>query len=170
MEEKIKKHKERYKWDGSCLENLDNQEIKCIWKYKKNNFWLLEHNNIQVLCLVYKGKTHNTLHCIIDELRTIFSLHKIGTHHCYYNKKLHILYNFSNLMLNRNILNNKITRNKYNLVSTEIKRYINKEPCTISELNKEPEVKSKIKLTDTPSLLNLLANLIASLSFSTEII
>jgi hypothetical protein len=86
-----------FKWDGT---DITDKIIKCdIYeaKYNKVKYWVIRNNGYintgskesYITCVVRNSK--NSVPCLIDELKPIFGLSKIGTHWCKQGGKIRIL-------------------------------------------------------------------------------
>lgn len=73
-------------WDGSFLGNFTSAEVSIIEK----------HCNIDGK-YYYCKSTKNMIYCIIDELKPIFNIQKIGTHQITIDQKHYVIYNISYL-------------------------------------------------------------------------
>ena len=74
-----------FKWDGSNVTNLITQSNIYEAEYRKNKYWVIEHTdengNKQVeICIIRSCKS--SIPCLIDELKPVFGLQKMGTHWC----------------------------------------------------------------------------------------
>ena len=72
-----------FKWDGSNLGVYDKSVVKCVWekdinKGRTDEYWLISIKNESVYCIVKKVK--DSFPCIVDELKCVFGLNKLGTH------------------------------------------------------------------------------------------
>jgi len=83
-----------FTWDGTevtdIIKNCDIYEAK----YNKVKYWVIRNNdhnvnNPFINCIVRNSK--NTVSCLIDELKPIFGLSKVGTHWCNQGGKIKIL-------------------------------------------------------------------------------
>ena len=84
-----------FKWDGSDItEFIKKKEVK-IYEGENNNktYWIIEdtseNNNRKEVVLVRSSQ--NILPCLIDELKNIFNLVKIGTHWLKLHSKIYII-------------------------------------------------------------------------------
>ena len=68
-----------FKWNGSDISTFiyDNKTIIEEGLYKKNIYWKIKNEENTEICLKRNG---NSLACLIDEMKPIFDLEKIGTH------------------------------------------------------------------------------------------
>lgn len=78
-----------FKWDGSDVTELVKESLIEEGSYEKNTYWKLTHKDILEYCIVRQSGT--TIPCLIDELKPIFNMHKIGTHWIRYRGKKLIL-------------------------------------------------------------------------------
>lgn len=77
-----------FKWDGSSLGELSDENIKEKQIKEKQHLWTLTIGGHEAIGYV---RTSTTIHsCIIDELKPIFGLNKLNTHWFYHKKKIHI--------------------------------------------------------------------------------
>jgi len=84
-----------FKWDGSELTSLFKRK-DVYWEegiYEKNIYWRVYYpiNNLlrEEICIV--RSCSSTLSCIIDEMKPIFKIDKLGTHWIKYKSKMLIL-------------------------------------------------------------------------------
>ena len=84
-----------FNWDGTDVSDIINTSEIFEAKYNKRTYWVIrepnpeskpESNPTEETCLVRSCKTN--LPCIIDELKPIFGLQKLGTHWCKYKGKV----------------------------------------------------------------------------------
>ena len=94
-------------WCGTDITELINDKKTLIREavYKKNTYWVIqwkEDNEVytDVTCIVRNSTS--ILPCIIDEIKPVFNLEKIGTHWCKFKGKTLIFYKIQ--MENGNIL------------------------------------------------------------------
>ena len=69
-----------FKWDGSNITDFINNENTIIEEgvNEKKIYWKITNGNFTEICLIRSST--NTLPCLIDELKEVFGLEKIGTH------------------------------------------------------------------------------------------
>jgi hypothetical protein len=76
-------------WDGTFLGKINKTNILQIIKFKKDTYWKIKIGEMTFHCLAKQSK--NTYPCIIDELKYLFKIPKLGTHYCKINSKIYIL-------------------------------------------------------------------------------
>ena len=91
-------------WDGTDITDLINKCNIYEAKFNKIKYWVIKFsdsnnntdsdnpdsdNNIDEICIVRTVK--NSLPCLVDELKVVFELPKLGTHWCRINNKNYIL-------------------------------------------------------------------------------
>lgn len=92
-----------FKWDGTDVTNIISRSNIYEAKYGKYKYWTLTFpqtdqtlsNETFETVTVCVRNSKNTLPCLVDELKPVFELHKIGTHWCRYGGKFKILYKCS---------------------------------------------------------------------------
>jgi len=69
-----------FKWDGSDITEFINSEETFIREaeYKKNTYWVIINGEETEICLARTSTS--TLPCLIDEMKPIFGLEKVGSH------------------------------------------------------------------------------------------
>lgn len=102
-----------FKWDGTDITDLiSHSNITCSCKkFNKIEYWIIRYypdiNNdepklvkeCEEICMIRSCK--NGISCLIDELKPIFGLRKLGTHWCKYGPK-----NKTKILIKANIINN----------------------------------------------------------------
>lgn len=78
-----------FKWDGTDVTNIISCSNVYEAKYGKYKYWVITHEQKTEICIVRNSK--NTLACLIDELKPVFELYKIGTHWYKQGAKIKIL-------------------------------------------------------------------------------
>ncbi len=88
-----------FKWDGTDdgtdVSDIISQSDIYEAKYNRKNYWIIQYTDpvqkkqIQETCLVKNSKSSAT--CIVDELKPVFGLQKLGTHWCRQGGKTRIL-------------------------------------------------------------------------------
>lgn len=78
-----------FKWDGTCLNKYNDITIMNRYIYEKKEYWDIEINKYRILCLAKCKKNHTP--CIVDELKPLFGLEKLGTHYLKVGAKIYIL-------------------------------------------------------------------------------
>lgn len=81
--------KNPFLWDGSDLGNILDENIKAITEVDDVTYWKISLNEQEEICIVRRIST--TCPCLIDELKLIFGLPKLGTHRVTYQNKLLLL-------------------------------------------------------------------------------
>lgn len=80
-------------WDGSYLGEFKTNIITKRIKFDNINFFLIKLNiNIDLVVLCRFIRSNNKIPCIIDEIKPIFGINKIGTHSIKIGKVLYIIY------------------------------------------------------------------------------
>lgn len=78
-----------FNWDGSNVTNFIENVIIQEGKYNKRKYWKIIKGDDYEICLVKTSP--NTFPCLIDELKPVFNLEKIGTHWFKFKSKTMIL-------------------------------------------------------------------------------
>lgn len=84
-----------FNWDGSDVTDIISQADIYEAKYNKHIYWIIRvinpetNKSEKITCIVRNSK--NTVPCLIDEMKTVFRLPKIGSHWCKQGGKLRIL-------------------------------------------------------------------------------
>lgn len=91
-----------FKWDGSDISDFIKDPKTVIEEggYKKNVYWKIKHGNNEEICL--KRNSSSNMACLIDEMKPVFGLEKIGTHWFKFKAKTVII--FKIVMENGSIL------------------------------------------------------------------
>lgn len=80
-----------FKWNGTEVTDLLKNAIIEEGIYHKTIYWRITWDeNLEDFCMV-RTMSNGTLSCLIDEIKPIFNLQKIGTHWIKYNNKKLIL-------------------------------------------------------------------------------
>ena len=86
-----------FNWDGSDVTNIISKSDIYQARYEKNTYWIIQYKPSQEdteqrkeTCMVKTTKSN--IPCLVDELKTVFNLAKIGTHWCRQGGKLRILF------------------------------------------------------------------------------
>jgi hypothetical protein len=95
-------------WNGSFIGVIKKSQILNIIKFKGDTYWKLTHNENTVYCLSKQSK--NVYPCIIDELKPIFNIQKLGTHWCKLGSRIFILTRV--LEINKDNINTDIRLNE----------------------------------------------------------
>lgn len=75
------------KWDGSYLGEYDRDIIEWELKTKRGKYCQLTINEVPVIAQIRTIKS--SLPCIIDEIKPLFGLVKMGSHHLYLGKTMY---------------------------------------------------------------------------------
>ena len=78
-----------FKWDGTNITDIIKKSEIYEAKYNKKRYWVIKHGNVTETCMVKPCKSSIT--CLIDELKPVFGLIKIGTHWFVHKGKMKIL-------------------------------------------------------------------------------
>lgn len=80
-----------FKWDGSEISDFINDKKTIIEEgnYECNTYWQITCEEIKEICIARSTKC--TLACLIDEIKPIFGLEKMGTHWAKFKNKKYIL-------------------------------------------------------------------------------
>ena len=99
-----------FDWDGSDITDLLKNENTTIYegKNEKKKYWIIENEDITETVGV-KSSSHMTP-SLIDELKPIFNLEKVGTHWGKLNGKIYILFS---LEREKNEILQELTLDKY---------------------------------------------------------
>lgn len=77
-------------WDGTYLGIIHDNNINKKYIVGEREYWDITINKFRVVCLIKKVKDCTS--CIIDELKSLFALEKMGTHHIKYHNNFIVLY------------------------------------------------------------------------------
>jgi len=80
-----------FRWDGTDVTDIISQSDIYEAKYSKYKYWIIQHtksDNTEV-CIVRTCKS--SISCLIDELKPIFGLQKLGTQWCKQGGKIRVL-------------------------------------------------------------------------------
>lgn len=66
-----------FKWDGSEVTDIINKSDIYEFNHNKLKYWIIKYLNFSETCIIKSCK--NTIPCMIDELKTVFGLQKLGT-------------------------------------------------------------------------------------------
>jgi len=114
-------------WDGSNLGDLDLLDIK--WNIKKENrtVWIFKWKEQNIACEVVN--IQNNIPCVLDEMKYIFGIPKIGTHTVTHGKKIYLLKRIrsenrsvASIILDKSINNYIIDMN--NMISNQIREIL----------------------------------------------
>lgn len=78
-----------FKWNGTYLGEISDENIKNRFYYSSFEYWIVALDRYLTTCMVKKTKHYTT--CLVDELKPIFGLNKLGTHYCKYKTSYAIL-------------------------------------------------------------------------------
>lgn len=78
-----------FKWDGSYLGQVERKDIEWELKTKRGKYFKIKIDGNDITCQFKTSKT--ALPCIIDELKPLFGLEKLGTHYVKINTTKYIL-------------------------------------------------------------------------------
>lgn len=79
-----------FKWDGTDVTDLISKCDIYGAKFNKLNYWVIQHPDYDdQVCIVRSTKC--SLGCLVDELKPVFGLPKLGTHWCRLGNKVYIL-------------------------------------------------------------------------------
>lgn len=90
-----------FKWDGSEVTDFLKRE-DVYWEeaiYEKYVLWRIYHKKLEEIC--YVRSCSSTISCLIDELKPVFKIEKMGTHFTKFHGRMLIL-------LKPNIVNNVV--------------------------------------------------------------
>ena len=91
-----------FKWDGTELQNFgENNIIEKITSYIFE-YWVIRYQECQTIVLVRKTKCYTP--CLVDELKPLFGLQKLGTHYAKYGSGYVILIRSRTDLTGRNII------------------------------------------------------------------
>jgi len=82
-------------WNGTDITDLISKCDVYGAKFNKLNYWVIQYTDVETnkkyeeVCIVRSAT--NSLPCLIDELKSVFGLPKIGTHWCRLSGKIYIL-------------------------------------------------------------------------------
>ena len=82
--------KKLFNWDGSDVTDIISHSDIYEAVYEKIKYWVIKYKEITEICMVKTTKTN--IPCLIDELKSLFNLPKIGTQWCRQGGKLRILF------------------------------------------------------------------------------
>jgi hypothetical protein len=68
-----------FKWDGSELKGFIDENIIEKIVIRTFEYWVISYNNERTVALIRKTKCYTP--CIVDELKVLFGLQKLGTHY-----------------------------------------------------------------------------------------
>lgn len=83
-----------FTWDGTDISDIISECDIYEAKHNKIKYWVIHsipglNGTYNEICIVKSTKT--TIPCLVDELKDVFSLPKLGTHWCRINSKYYIL-------------------------------------------------------------------------------
>jgi len=113
-----------FKWDGSELKGFTEEFILEKIHTKEYEYWVLEFRGERTIALIRKTKCYTP--CLVDELKPIFGLTKLGTHYSKSGALYIIFIRARSDLQNRNILTdytlNHIDISTLDSVTDQIKR------------------------------------------------
>jgi hypothetical protein len=77
-------------WNGTFLGTFTDTNIIRRFYVNDRNFWEVQYNGYKTICMI--KKTIDCTPCILDELKPLFKLAKLGSHYVYHGKYTYILY------------------------------------------------------------------------------
>ena len=77
-------------WDGTFLGTINDTNINKKYAVGDREYWDITINSFRIVCLIKRVKDCTS--CIIDELKPLFGLEKMGSHHIKYRNNFIILY------------------------------------------------------------------------------
>ena len=83
------KSKEDLLWNGSYLGEIYEEDIKVEQEIGNSKYWCVKIYDQEVICIA--RTISSAIPCIIDELKEIFDIPKLGTHYLKYKHNLYIL-------------------------------------------------------------------------------
>jgi len=116
-------------WDGSCITDLlQSEDVDWrVFDTQKNHYWLISRGETSVIARV---KTSTTRHgCVIDELKPVFGLDKVGTHWAKIEGKFYLFYKCP--------VSGVLVAGKYTI--SVIEEY------TLDEINYHPNLKQEVQ-------------------------
>lgn len=84
-----------FKWDGTDVTTIVSRSDIFGAKFNRLNYWVIQYTDPETnemkteTCIVRTTKTN--LPCLVDELKPVFGLQKMGTHWCRQGGKTHVL-------------------------------------------------------------------------------
>jgi hypothetical protein len=99
------------KWDGTFLGKIEKSQILEVTKFKGDTYWKLQYSDVTVFVMA-KSSEH-TFACIIDELKPIFNIPKLGTHYCKLGSKIFILIRVYCINVNNILVDVKLKELKF---------------------------------------------------------
>ena len=100
-----------FRWDGSDVTEFIKDETTHIHEAQseKRMYWIIEREN-EIETVLAKTSTH-TFACLVDELKPVFGLEKMGTHWVKLHGKIYIL--FKPEKDRKNVILEELTLNEY---------------------------------------------------------
>lgn len=78
-----------FKWNGSSLGNISDSQILVKYILAGIEYWRIKIGYYETICIVRKQKDYSP--CIVDELKPIFGLVKLGTHYAHHNESAYYI-------------------------------------------------------------------------------
>ena len=78
-----------FTWDGTSLGIISENQILAKYNLGTLEYWAITKDKYSTICIVRKCKDYTP--CIVDELKPLFGLAKLGTHYARYNSRYYIL-------------------------------------------------------------------------------
>ena len=72
-----------FTWNGTYIGILTEDNILAKFYAENSEYWNIKIGNFSTSCLIRKSKNDYT-HCLVDELKPVFGLSKLGTHYAWY--------------------------------------------------------------------------------------
>jgi hypothetical protein len=111
-----------FKWNGSEITDFIKDEETLIEeaKYNQKTYWIIKHGENEEICM--KKNTKSSIPCLVDELKPVFGLEKIGTHWFRFKSKIMIIFkvNIENGVILEDLPLNEIEYKRE--LETEIRR------------------------------------------------
>ena len=100
-----------FRWDGSDVSDLIKDEGTRVHEAhsEKRMYWIIERRG-EIETILVKSSSH-TFACLVDELKPVFGLEKVGTHWVKLHGKIYIL--FKPEKDRRNVIIEELTLNEY---------------------------------------------------------
>ena len=80
-------------WDGTYLGKLCKEMIIDKRKTNQGTYWKIRFHSVTTWCLVKKSMDKSVEQCIIDEIKPLFKLRKLGTNWAFKNQTKYVLIN-----------------------------------------------------------------------------
>lgn len=76
-------------WNGTYIDNFSVKNIVNKFNIETFEYWVIYYQGYMTTCMIKLSKYYNQ--CLVDELKPLFGLNKLGTHYAKYNDKYVIL-------------------------------------------------------------------------------